>query len=83
VTVRPDRARLSAFLAASLALAVAPGPAGPASSRPPSREACASVAGVVLGNLGSAWAASVGIAAIVAVRPGALAITALAGGPKG
>lgn len=70
---------LSAFLAASLALAVTPGP-GVAyivarSLLQGRRAGLASVAGVALGNFGNACAAALGLAALFAVS--ALAFTAV------
>ena len=74
---------LSAFLLASLALAVTPGPAviyivarSLAQGR---RSGLVSVAGVALGNLGNAGAASLGLAAVFAVSAAAFALVKLAG----
>ncbi len=83
MTPLPDPARLSAFLAASVVLAVVPGPAVlyivARTLAQGVRVGLASVAGVALGNLGNAWAASLGIAAVVAVWPGALDAMRVAG----
>jgi threonine/homoserine/homoserine lactone efflux protein len=74
---------LSAFLIASLVLAVTPGPAvfyivtrSVAQGR---RFGLASVAGVALGNLGNALGASVGLAALFAVSSLAFTIVKYAG----
>ena len=74
---------LSAFLLASLVLAVTPGPAviyivarSLAQGR---RSGLVSVAGVALGNLGNAGAASLGLAALFAVSATAFALVKLAG----
>jgi threonine/homoserine/homoserine lactone efflux protein len=83
VTLLPDPARLAAFLAASVVLAVVPGPAVlyivARTVAQGVRVGLASVAGVALGNLGNAWAASLGIAALVAVWPRALDAMRVAG----
>jgi threonine/homoserine/homoserine lactone efflux protein len=67
---------LSAFLVASLILAVTPGPAVfYIVTRSIAQGRCsglASVAGVALGNLGNAIGASLGLAALVAVSSVAL-----------
>jgi threonine/homoserine/homoserine lactone efflux protein len=74
---------LSAFLVASLILAVTPGPAvfyivtrSVAQGR---RSGLASVAGVALGNLGNAIGASVGLAALFAVSSVAFTVVKYAG----
>jgi threonine/homoserine/homoserine lactone efflux protein len=73
----------AAFLFASIALALAPGPAVVyivtrtlAHGR---RAGLASVAGIALGNLGNAIAASAGLAALLAVSATAFTIVKLAG----
>lgn len=79
----PAPAALAAFLAASLLLAVTPGPGvlyivarTLAQGR---RAGLASVAGVALGNLGNAVAASLGLAALFAVSSAAFTIVKFAG----
>lgn len=74
---------LSAFLLASLVLAVTPGPAviyivarSLAQGR---RSGLVSVVGVALGNLGNAVAASLGLAALFAVSAAAFALVKYAG----
>lgn len=74
---------LSAFLLASLALAVTPGPAvvfivsrSLASGR---RVGLASVAGIALGNLGNMLGASIGLAALFAASSVAFAVVRYAG----
>ena len=74
---------LSAFLAASLLLAVTPGPGvfyivarSLAQGR---RSGLISVAGVALGNLGSAFAASLGLAALFAISSAAFTLVKYAG----
>jgi threonine/homoserine/homoserine lactone efflux protein len=74
---------LSAFLVASLILAVTPGPGvfyivmrSVAQGR---RSGLASVAGVALGNLGNAIGASVGLAALFAVSSAAFTVVKYAG----
>jgi threonine/homoserine/homoserine lactone efflux protein len=74
---------LSAFLLASLLLAVTPGPVviyivvrSLAQGR---RSGLVSVAGVALGNLGNAGAASLGLAALFAVSAAAFALVRYAG----
>ncbi len=74
---------LSAFLIASLVLAVTPGPGvfyivtrSASSGR---RHGLASVAGVAIGNLGNAIGASVGLAALFAVSSIAFAVVKYAG----
>lgn len=76
--ILPAWALLAAFLIASLVLAVTPGPAvfyivtrTLAQGR---RAGLASVAGVALGNLGNAFAASLGLAALFAVSSVAFTI---------
>ncbi|MDD2768822.1 MAG: LysE family translocator [Methylococcus sp.] len=79
----PPLPQFSVFLAASLVLAVTPGPGvfyivtrSLAQGR---RSGLASVAGVALGNLGNAVAASVGVAALFAVSPMAFSIVKYGG----
>jgi threonine/homoserine/homoserine lactone efflux protein len=74
---------LTAFIAASLALAVTPGPGVlyivTRSLMHGRRAGLASVAGVALGNLGNATAAVLGLAALFAVSSTAFAIVRYAG----
>jgi threonine/homoserine/homoserine lactone efflux protein len=74
---------LSAFLAASLLLAVTPGPGVlyivTRSLLQGRRAGLASVAGVALGNLGNAVAAAVGLAALFAVSSTAFVVVKYAG----
>lgn len=83
VTLLPDSGRLLRLLGTSVALAVVPGPAVLCSvARTVAqgvRVGLASVAGVAIGPLGNAWAASLGIAALVSVWPGALGAMRVAG----
>jgi threonine/homoserine/homoserine lactone efflux protein len=79
----PGTATLVAFAAASLLLAITPGPGvfyvvarTLAHGR---RAGLASVAGVALGNLGNAAAASIGLAALLAVSALAFTVVKLAG----
>ena len=79
----PTPAALTAFLAASVVLAVTPGPGVAyivartlAQGR---RAGLASVAGVALGNLGNAAAAALGLAALLAVSPAAFTALKLLG----
>lgn len=81
--VLPSGPLLSAFLVASLILAVTPGPAvfyivtrSVAQGR---RHGLASVAGVALGNLGNAIGASLGLAALFAVSSLAFTVVKYAG----
>lgn len=79
----PPPAQLIAFLAASLVLAVTPGPGvfyivGHALLRGRSH-GLASVAGVALGNLGNATAAALGLAALFSVSSLAFDLVKLAG----
>jgi threonine/homoserine/homoserine lactone efflux protein len=79
----PPAPLLSAFLLASLVLAVTPGPAViyivTRSVVQGRRSGLASVAGVALGNLGNALAASCGLAALFAVAPAAFTALKYAG----
>lgn len=82
-TLFPPRPLFSAFLLASLALAVTPGPGVfyivtriLVQGR---RAGLVSVAGVCLGNLGNACAASIGLAAIFAVSAAVFTIVKYAG----
>lgn len=74
---------LSAFVVASLILAVTPGPGVlyivTRSIVQGRRSGLASVAGVALGNLGNAFAASVGLAALFAVSSLAFSVVKYAG----
>ncbi len=74
---------LSAFLIASLILAVSPGPGVfyivPRSLLQGRRHGLASVAGVALGNLGNAIGASIGLAALFAVSSIAFTVVKYAG----
>lgn len=79
----PDWPRLAAFLLASLALALTPGSGviyivarALAHGR---RAGLVSVAGVALGNLGNAIAASLGLAALLALSPLAFGLVKYAG----
>jgi threonine/homoserine/homoserine lactone efflux protein len=79
----PSAPLLSAFLVASVVLAVTPGPGvlyivtrSLAQGR---RSGLASVAGVALGNLGNALAASLGLVALFAVSQLAFTVVKLAG----
>lgn len=82
-TMLPDWPLLTAFLVASLILAVTPGPAvlyivtrTLAQGR---RAGLASVAGVAIGNLGNAIGASIGLAALFAVSSLAFTLVKFAG----
>jgi threonine/homoserine/homoserine lactone efflux protein len=79
----PDWPLLSAFLAASLLLAVTPGPAVlyivSRSLLQGRRSGLASVAGVALGNLGNAAGASAGLAALFAASSAAFLAVKYAG----
>jgi len=79
----PDWPLLSAFLAASLVLALTPGPAVfyivTRTLLQGRSHGLASVAGVALGNLGNALAAAVGLAALFAVSSLAFSIVKYAG----
>lgn len=79
----PDWPLLSAFLVASLVLAVTPGPAVlyvvTRSLLQGRRSGLASVAGVALGNLGNAAVAAVGLATLFAVSSAAFTIVKYAG----
>lgn len=83
MTILPDWPLLSAFLIASLILAVTPGPGVfyiVARSLAQGRGAgLASVAGVAAGNFGNALAAAVGLAALFAVSSLAFTIVKYAG----
>jgi threonine/homoserine/homoserine lactone efflux protein len=72
-----------AFMAASLVLAVTPGPAViyivTRSALHGRRHGIASVAGVAVGNLVNAWAAAVGLAALFAISAAAFTIVKIAG----
>lgn len=74
---------LSAFLVASFVLAATPGPAVlyivARSLVQGRRFGLASVAGVALGNLGNAWGASIGLAALFAVSSMAFGVVKFAG----
>lgn len=83
VFVAPSWPTLAAFLAASLVLAITPGPGvlyivtrTLAQGR---RAGLASVGGVALGNLGNAIGASLGLAALFAVSAAAFTLVKLAG----
>lgn len=83
VFVAPSWPTLAAFLAASLVLAITPGPGvlyivtrTLAQGR---RAGLASVGGVALGNLGNAIGASLGLAALFAVSSAAFTVVKLAG----
>ena len=75
--------RFVAFLAASLILAITPGPGVvyilTQTLRHGRNGGLASVAGIALGNLGNACAASVGLATIFAVSSAAFTVVTLAG----
>lgn len=79
----PPLPLLTAFVVASLLLAVTPGPAViyivTRSAVPGRRSGLASVAGVALGNLGNAAGASLGLAAVFAVSATAFAVVKYAG----
>ena len=79
----PPRPLLTAFLAASLVLAVTPGPGVlyivTRSLTQGRRSGLASVAGVALGNLGNAIGAALGLATLFAVSSTAFAIVKYAG----
>ena len=81
--VLPPPPILSAFLAASVILAITPGPAVfyivTRSLMQGRRSGLASVAGVALGNLGNAVGASVGLAAVFAVSSVAFTVVKYAG----
>lgn len=83
VDILPSWPLLSAFLLVSLALALTPGPGViyiiTRSMVQGRRCGLASVAGVALGNLGNAVAASVGLAALFAVSSAAFAVVKYAG----
>lgn len=74
----PDTSRLATFLVASVVLAVTPGPGViyivTRSMTQGRRSGIASVAGVALGNLGNALAASLGLAALFAASPMAFVV---------
>ena len=78
VDLLPDAARLATFLVASTILAVTPGPGViyivTRSMTQGRRSGIASVAGVALGNLGNALAASLGLAALFAASPVAFTV---------
>jgi len=79
----PPSPLLSAFLVASLILAVTPGPAVfyivTRSAAQGRRSGLASVAGVALGNLGNAVGASLGLAALFAISSLAFTVVKYAG----
>lgn len=79
----PSEPVLAAFVAASLALAVTPGPGVlyivSRSLLQGRRAGLASVAGVALGNLGNALGAAVGLAALFALSAAALTLVKFAG----
>lgn len=79
----PDWPLLSAFLVASLALAVTPGPGVfyivTRSLLQGRRSGLASVTGVALGNLGNAFGAAAGLAALFAISSAAFNIVKYAG----
>lgn len=79
----PPWPSLSAFLAASLVLAVTPGPGVlyivSRSLLHGRRHGLASVAGVALGNLGNAIGAALGLAIVFAASPSAFALVKYAG----
>src|SRR3972149_506967 len=79
----PPSALFSAFLLASVVLAVTPGPGVlyivTRSLVQGRRSGLVSVAGVALGNLGNALAASVGLAALFAVSSVAFSVVKYAG----
>ena len=79
----PDWPMLSAFLIASLLLAITPGPGVlyivTRSLVQGRRAGLASVAGVAIGNLGNAFAAALGLAALFAVSALAFSVVRLAG----
>ena len=83
MTLLPDAARFGAFLVASTALAVTPGPAVvfivARTVAQGARIGLASIAGVALGNLGNAWGASLGLAALIVAWPGAFDAVRVAG----
>jgi len=83
MTFLPDWPLLSAFLIASLILAVTPGPGViyivTRSLLQGRRAGLASMAGVALGNLGNALAAAVGLAALFAVSSLAFTVVKYAG----
>lgn len=83
IDVLPPSSMLAAFLAASLVLAVTPGPGvvyivsrSVADGR---RHGLASVVGVAFGNLGNALAASAGLASVFAVSAAAFTVVKYAG----
>lgn len=82
-TLLPDWPLLSAFLIASLVLAVTPGPGVfyivTRSLMQGRRYGLASVAGVALGNLGNAIGASAGLAALFAISSLAFTVVKYAG----
>ena len=81
--VLPSGPLLSAFLLASLVLAITPGPGViyivTRSAVHGRRSGLASVAGVALGNLGNAWGAALGLAALFALSALAFAVVKYAG----
>ncbi len=82
-TLLPAWPLLSAFLVASLILAVTPGPGVfyivTRSLMQGRRHGLASVAGVALGNLGNAIGASIGLAALFAISAAAFTVVKYAG----
>jgi threonine/homoserine/homoserine lactone efflux protein len=85
IDVLPPSSMLATFLAASIVLAVTPGPGvvyiyivlrSVADGR---RHGLASVVGVAFGNLGNALAASAGLAGVFAVSAAAFTIVKYAG----